>query len=166
MEKKPTKKQQEIMDKKKEIFNTSIELFKKYGYDNVTIKDICSETGVSTGSLYNMFENKASILFQFADLFDQNCYQELKKHMESKNALETVTSYILSILNTFEFIGVDLTLRLHTSHNQIFAHKSEGTKTLEMYLTTLQNQHLLSASITASQFVDMINVIVYGFVYR
>ena len=50
MKKKLTKKQQELLYKKDLIFRTAIKLFQKYGYDNVSIKDICNETGISSGS--------------------------------------------------------------------------------------------------------------------
>lgn len=166
MEKELTKKQQEIQQKKELIFCTSIDLFKKYGYDNVSIKDICAATGVSSGSLYNMFENKATILYQFKDLFVHNCYDTLAKNLDPQNGIETIFSYIMTILKTFDYIGKDITLKLHLSHNLLFSQESEGSILLESYIENLKKNHIISTTLPASQCVDMINTIIYGFVYH
>lgn len=165
MEKKLTKKQQEILQKKELIFQTSITLFQKYGYDNVSIKDICNETGISTGSLYNIYENKAAILFQFKDMFVSKCYDNLRSNMNPKNGVSTIISYSIDLLKTFEYIGADMTLQLHLSHNEIFPRKSEGSDLLEQYIQSLKSTHRMQTTLPASQCVDMINIIIYGLVY-
>ena len=53
--------------KKDLIFKTAISLFKKYGYDKVTIKDISKASGISEGSIYNFFGSKADILISLGD---------------------------------------------------------------------------------------------------
>lgn len=166
MEKELTKKQQEIQYKKELIFRTAIDLFKKYGYDNVSIKDICTATGVSSGSLYNMFENKAAILYQFKDIFVHNCYDTLRLNLDPKNGIQTILSYVMTILETFDYIGKDITLKLHLSHNLLFAEESEGSNLLEDYIEALKENHIISTTLPASQCVDIINTITYGFVYH
>lgn len=166
MKKELTKKQQEILHKKNLIFNTSIELFKEHGYDNVSIKDICNATGVSVGSLYNMYENKASILFQFKELFVEKCYSVLRNNMDSLDVIDTITKYILSVLEMFYYIGADMTLRLHLSHKLLFPQKSEGTELLEKYMEGLKEKNAISSSLPTLRCVEMINIIMYGFVYQ
>lgn len=166
MEKKLTKKQQEIQQKKELIFQTSIELFKKYGYNNVSIKDICNETGISSGSLYNMYENKAAILFQFKDLFVTKCYDILRANPDPQNGISTIISYSMNLIKTFDYIGADITLQLHLSHNDLFPRKSEGSILLENYIDSLKENNVIKTHLPASQCVDMINIIIYGFVYH
>lgn len=166
MEKKLTKKQQEILYKKDLIFRTSIELFKKYGYDNVSIKDICNETGISSGSLYNIYESKAAILYQFKDLFVTKCYDTLRYNLDPENGVKTIIDYVMALLDTFNYIGADMTLQLHISHNQLFPRKSEGSEVLENYIKSLKMNNIIKTTLPASQCVDMINIIIYGFVYH
>lgn len=166
MEKELTKKQQEIQQKKELIFRTSVELFKQYGYDNVSIKDICTATNISTGSLYNMFKNKAAILYQFKDLFTHNCYDTLRANMNSENGIETIISYITAILETFDYIGKDITLKLHLSHNLLFPQVSEGAILLEKHIECLKEKKIISTTLSAAQCVDMIHTIIYGYVYH
>lgn len=166
MEKELTKKQQEIQHKKELIFRTSIDLFKKYGYDNVSIKDICTATGVSSGSLYNMFESKAAILYQFKELFVHNCYDTLRLNLDPKNGVQTILSYVMAILETFDYIGKDITLKLHLSHNLLFPQESEGSILLEGYIEALKANNIISTTLPSSQCVDMIDTITFGFVYH
>lgn len=166
MVKELTKKQQEIQQKKELIFRTSIELFKTHGYDNVSIKDICTATGVSTGSLYNMFENKAAILYQFKELFEHNCYDTLRLNLNPENGIQTIISYVMAILETFDYIGKDITLKLHLSHNLLFPQVSEGSKLLEQYIAELKDKNIISTTLSATECVDMIDTIIYGYVYH
>lgn len=40
------------------IIDTSIELFKEYGYHEVTVNEICSKAGISRSSFYSFFPSK------------------------------------------------------------------------------------------------------------
>lgn len=52
-------KRQETLNKLLQAMNDIIE---KYDYDTLTIRNICSVSGVSYGSFYNLFENKERFL--------------------------------------------------------------------------------------------------------
>lgn len=160
-----SKKQQEMNEKRELIFKTSISLFKKYGYDNVTIKDICKETNISTGSLYNMYKNKADILNEFHNLFEKNCYKVLK-NIKTSDGLDVIYNYIYAILNTFEYIGSDLTLVLHPSYDRLFTPRSDGTIILEQYLQELKNANIVITDYSAEQCVEMINIIINGLIFN
>ena len=44
------------LETKNKIFETAIKLFKKYGYDKVTIEDITKQAKVSKGNFYTHFK--------------------------------------------------------------------------------------------------------------
>lgn len=50
------------IETKNKIFTTAIKLFKKYGYDKVTIEDITKQAKVSKGNFYTHFSSKDSVL--------------------------------------------------------------------------------------------------------
>ena len=60
----PTKRTLNALETKKKIFEKSIELFKEYGFDTVTIGDITSELDLSKGTFYVHFPSKESILIE------------------------------------------------------------------------------------------------------
>jgi AcrR family transcriptional regulator len=51
------------------IFDVSINLFSKKGFNNVSIRDIAGEVGIKQSSLYNHFSSKDEILKDIYDLF-------------------------------------------------------------------------------------------------
>ena len=67
-EKPMTKRQLKSLKTKKKIYKTNLELCNKYGYDNVTIADICKAAGVSVGSFYNLFDSKDSLWLFYSDV--------------------------------------------------------------------------------------------------
>ncbi|MFC4323657.1 TetR/AcrR family transcriptional regulator [Litchfieldia salsa] len=69
---------------KKQIFFKSIELFKEYGYDNVTVEKITSSCGIAKGTFFNYFPKKEHVLLYLGN--SQNDYlQEIaQKHKDVK----------------------------------------------------------------------------------
>lgn len=51
-----------LMGKRWDIFEASVDLFSKRGYDNTSMRDIADAIGMKSGSLYNHFASKESIL--------------------------------------------------------------------------------------------------------
>jgi hypothetical protein len=57
----------EVVDHDKfreELLENCFKIFSQKGYSKVSIRDIAKETGLSTGSIYHYFKNKADILEQ------------------------------------------------------------------------------------------------------
>lgn len=52
---------------KEQILNMAINLFKRDGFEQVTIEMICSECGVTKGSFYHHFKSKNDLLLDFYD---------------------------------------------------------------------------------------------------
>lgn len=57
------------MNNKDRIFNVSIDLFSKFGYDNVSVRRIASEVGIKESSIYNHYKSKESILDAILDYY-------------------------------------------------------------------------------------------------
>lgn len=54
---------------KNKILEVSIDLFSKYGYDGVSIRQIAGEVGIKESSIYNHYPNKLSILQSILDYY-------------------------------------------------------------------------------------------------
>ena len=50
------------MNNKEKIFNVSIDLFSKHGYNGVSIRQIAREVGIKESSIYNHYKSKESIM--------------------------------------------------------------------------------------------------------
>jgi len=59
-------------EKMKKITEISRRLFIQNGYDHTSVRDILTQAGISTGSLYNFFKNKEQILlFIYKEILEQ-----------------------------------------------------------------------------------------------
>lgn len=56
------------MNTKEKIFNTSLDLFSKKGYDSVSLREIAEEVGIKKSSIYSHYPSKEAILM---DIFNQ-----------------------------------------------------------------------------------------------
>ena len=56
------------MNTKEKIFNVSLDLFSKKGYDSVSLREIAEEVGIKKSSIYSHYSSKEAILM---DIFDQ-----------------------------------------------------------------------------------------------
>ena len=61
---------------RKQLLNHCFELFAEKGYSSVTMREIASEIGVSTGTLYHYFPSKESL---FEQLIEYLSYEDTKE---------------------------------------------------------------------------------------
>lgn len=54
-----------MKDTRKKITKCAIELYKKNGYENTSVADICKASGITKGTFYYHFPNKDEISFEF-----------------------------------------------------------------------------------------------------
>lgn len=57
-----TNRKKKSLETKDRIYETAYQLFKKYGFDNVSVDSIVEAAGVSKGTFYVHFESKSSLI--------------------------------------------------------------------------------------------------------
>ena len=97
-----TNRQKQAERSKQKIFDSAQHLFAKYGYNNVTIADICERAGVSTGLFYNYFNAKSEILM-FSDGMLATFYKAHSDRFESKDS--TIDELVELLSLGVEIIG-------------------------------------------------------------
>lgn len=167
MKKQLTEKQKQTLAKKDRIYEVAIQLFKEYGYDNTSVRDICKAAGVTTGSLYNLYENKVAILYRFKEKLDERShYPLLPENINIEEPLITITEYIITILHMFDELGAEMTLKLDTHHASIWKQKTKGTLLLEEFINKAQQHGTISKKLDNIATTEAINTIVFGLVYQ
>ena len=91
----PSKRQLKTQANYNLVLDTAITLFNERGYDQTTMSDISSATGLSNGSLYNMFSSKTEILKQIYNR-NINISLGLTNNIESK--LSDPYKYLLEFM--------------------------------------------------------------------
>lgn len=75
----------------KRILTASSELFSRYGYDNVSVRDIAKEVGIKESSLYNHFASKQEILENLFGIFAESVPAARPKADEMDHLLDILT---------------------------------------------------------------------------
>ena len=75
------------MNNKEKIFQVSIELFSKYGFDGVSVRQIAGEVGIKESSIYNHYQSKESILESILSYYINEMLKEEAPVMQPKENL-------------------------------------------------------------------------------
>lgn len=75
------------MHTKEKIFDVSLDLFSKKGYDSVSLREIADEVGIKKSSIYSHYKSKEAILM---DIFEY--FTDLFKYDELLNSKELILS--------------------------------------------------------------------------
>ena len=86
---------------KQKIFDASINLFSKNGYNGVSMREIAKEVGIKESSIYNHYKNKEEIL---SSLFNYLALM-LTKYRPTEAAIEKMLDY-MSIEDVFKHLIV------------------------------------------------------------
>jgi AcrR family transcriptional regulator len=84
----------------KRIFLKSIELFKEYGYDNVTVESIASTCGIAKGTFFNYFPKKEHVLLYLGN--SQNDYlQEIAQKYKGEKMKQQLLFIFKELLTVY-----------------------------------------------------------------
>lgn len=100
------------MSNKEKIFNVSIDLFSRHGYDGVSIRQLASEVGIKESSIYNHYKSKESILNSILEFYIEE--------MKSNEISPTQANENLNVsLDYFYMAGLKLYISKLTKPNMM-----------------------------------------------
>jgi AcrR family transcriptional regulator len=114
------------IETKNKIYNTANELFKKYGFENVSVDSIVEEAGVSKGTFYVHFDSKDSLAAAIINDFVSKADYNYKSFIQSFHS-QTAISDILILL--IEKIADMITDTIGYQHMKAL-YKAQITKTI------------------------------------
>lgn len=77
-EKKLSPRKQKATLTRNRIYNTAFELITRYGFDNVTVDEICRQSGVRKGAFYHHFKSKDDIVVEAYKMIDEDFIRDIK----------------------------------------------------------------------------------------
>lgn len=119
MKETPTRAEKSAKTKQR-IYESAIELFRKNGFENVTMQEIADFSETSIGSIYHFFKDKDSIALYMKTAIDsqyQDYYKKLKSMSKSGSisAIEQLRMFCVRIQTISVSLG-DLSLSLMYAH--------------------------------------------------
>lgn len=101
MPRKVTKRQSTFL-RRKQIINTLRKLIIKYGSENVTVRRIAKEIGVSEAAIYKHFKSKKEILGFLVDYIEENLIGDIEKSVHHNNILELLENIMRNHFSSIE----------------------------------------------------------------
>ncbi len=100
---------EEAPDRKHEVLKAAIEIFAKKGYPSATIREIAARAGVSIGTIYFYYKNKAEIL---KEIFKRMDHMPIEAFIESKGNIPEVKAFEEVCRHALEFVARDFKLMM------------------------------------------------------
>ena len=164
---------QELKSKetKERIFQAAIRILQKSGYENLSIKNICEEAGVSNGSFYHHFKTKDDLLSYYIEE-QPSISPEL---LDIPNNKETAKSAIVEVYLNYaaycQKLGVDFVAGYYTPRNQalnpdIRTERPYPIVTVQQYLEKAVDAGVIQLKLSILEVVTDIRMLVIGNVFE
>ena len=166
-----SKQQRKSKETKERIFQAAKRILQKSGYEELSIKNICEEAGVSNGSFYHHFKTKDDLLSYYIE--DQPSIDpdrlELPKNKE--DAKETIIHVYLNYVKYCKELGVEFMAGYYTPHNQalnptIRTERPYPIVTVQYYLERALGANAIQLNLKIEEITTDIRMIVIGNVFE
>lgn len=166
-----SKQQQKSRETKEKIFRAAKQILQKKGYEELSIKNICEEAGVSNGSFYHHFRTKDDLLSYYIE--DQP--QIAPGVLECPQSIEDVKYGIIQVyLNYVKYcreLGVEFMSGYYDTKNQalnasIRTERPYPIVTVQSYVEKALEQGIVSLNVRIDEFTTDIRMIVIGNVFE
>lgn len=162
-----SKQQLKSKETKEKIFQAAKAILQKNGYENLSIKNICEEAGVSNGSFYHHFKTKDDLLSYYIEN-QPNVDPELLDIPKDKDAAtEAIVGVYLNYVAYCKELGVDFVAGYYTPRNQalnptIRTERPYPIVTVQHYLEKAVAAGALELNLSIPEVVTDIRMIVIG----
>lgn len=113
-----SKQQQKSKATKEKIFRAAKNILKKKGYEELSIKNICEEAGVSNGSFYHHFKTKDDLLSYYIEEQPSVNPDVLELPENAAEAKEAIIRVYLNYVAYCEELGVEFMAGYYDTKNQ------------------------------------------------
>lgn len=166
-----SKQQLKSLETKRRIFRAAKTILQRQGYEQLSIKNICEEAGVSNGSFYHHFKTKDDLLSYYIEE-QPSINPDLLDLPE--NAEEAKIAIIHVYLNYAEYcreLGVEFIANYYTPKNQalnptIRTERSYPILTVENYLRRAIDADIVSPKLPLEDICTDIRMLVIGNVFE
>ena len=166
-----SKQQLKSMETKARIFNAAKRILKKSGYEQLSIKNICEEAGVSNGSFYHHFKTKDDLLSYYIEEQPSINPDLLDLPSSKEEARETIVYVYLNYVRYCRELGVEFMANYYTPKNQslnplIRTERPYPIITVHNYLQKCIDAKIITLNDSLEHITTDIRMIVIGNVFE
>ena len=113
-----SRQQMKSKETKARIFKAAKDILRKKGYEELSIKNICEEAGVSNGSFYHHFKTKDDLLSYYIEEQPGINPDLSELPADAKDAKETIIYVYINYVRYCKELGVEFMSNYYTPKNQ------------------------------------------------
>lgn len=166
MEKKMTKRARQAQETKQKIYQCGAELFRRHGYQNVSVEQIAQAAGVGIGTLYHYYPSKADL---YGEMFIRA--DDFFRAFEDASVLENppaqvLMDYFRQYARLNEGMGVEyVQLLVAPKNREIFQGNQNFELILERLIEAYQRQGRIARTRTPAQWHAYLMICARGVVF-
>ena len=166
-----SKQQLKSKETKAKIFRAAKHILQKKGYEQLSIKNICEEAGVSNGSFYHHFKTKDDLLSYYIEEQTSINPDFLDLPSNSAEAKEAIVRVYLNYVHYCEELGVEFMSNYYTPKNQslnplIRTERPYPIVTVQNYLEKAIRAGVITPRLALDDITTDIRMIVIGNVFE
>ncbi len=166
-----SKQQLKSRETKARIFRAAKSILQKKGYEELSIKNICEEAGVSNGSFYHHFKTKDDLLSYYIEEQPNINPDLLDLPTNIEEAKKAIIYVYLNYVDYCEELGVEFMSNYYTPKNQslnplIRTERPYPIVTVQNYLQKCMDAKIISLKHPLEEVTTDIRMIVIGNVFE
>ncbi len=166
-----SKQQQKSRATREKIFQAAKSILKKKGYEELSIKNICEEAGVSNGSFYHHFKTKDDLLSYYIEEQPSINPDVLELPANAAEAKEAIIRVYLNYVQYCEELGVEFIAGYYDTKNQalnvaIRTERPYPIVTVQNYVEKAMAAGSIQLTERLEEFTTDIRMIVIGNVFE
>ncbi len=166
-----SRQQQKSRETKEKIFQAAKSILQKQGYEELSIKNICEEAGVSNGSFYHHFKTKDDLLSYYIEDQPQMDPDLLELPDNVAGVKRGIIQVYMNYVKYCRELGVEFMAEYYDTKNQALNAESRAERpypivTVQTYVEKAAAAGIVKLNVTISEFTTDIRMIVIGNVFE
>ena len=166
-----SKQQQKSRETKEKIFQAAKRILQKKGYEELSIKNICEEAGVSNGSFYHHFKTKDDLLSYYIEDQPQIDPNLLELPDSVAGVREGIIQVYMNYVRYCQELGVEFMAEYYDTKNQalnaaIRTERPYPIVTVQTYVEKAIKEGVVRLNVEIGAFTTDIRMIVIGNVFE
>lgn len=167
----PKRQQQKSKETKERIFRAAKRILKKKGYEELSIKNICEEAGVSNGSFYHHFKTKDDLLSYYIEEQPSIRPELLELPKDAAEAKAAIVQVYLNYVRYCRELGVEFMAGYYNPKNQalnavIRTKRPYPIMTVQAYVEKALAARRIGLNVEIEAFTTDVRMIVIGNVFE
>ncbi len=111
-----TSRKRQAIETKRKIHEVALNLITSFGFENISIRDICAAANVSTGTFYHHFTSKDEVFTLSSTRLDENTYSTFSQLDRSAPFTEQIVQLFIGQARHITLRGPDITAYTMSIH--------------------------------------------------